>query len=100
MLSPSRELEFLKFLDTLGQYLRATRDPRKALTFALREGRAFFQAESGCIAVAEAGQDARMLIALRRDDWDLAHIGRFIRHPHHSLALDLIRGTVPNGAAL
>jgi hypothetical protein len=26
-----------------------------------------------------------------------AHIGRFVRHPHHSLALDLIRGVVPNG---
>jgi hypothetical protein len=32
--------------------------------------------------------------ALPRD----AHIGRFIRHPHHKLALDLIRGIVPNGA--
>ena len=90
MLSPSRELEFLKFLDTLGQYLRATRDPRKALTFALREGRAFFQAESGCIAVAEAGQDARMLIALRRDDWDLAHIGRFIRHTRPPVRSDVV----------
>lgn len=27
-----------------------------------------------------------------------AHIGRFVRHPHHELALDLIRGIVPNGA--
>jgi two-component system NtrC family sensor kinase len=90
MLSSSRELEFLKFLDTLGQYLRATRDPRKALTFALREGRAFFQAESGCIAVAEAGQDARMLIALRRDDWDLAHIGRFIRHTRPPVRSDVV----------
>jgi hypothetical protein len=31
--------------------------------------------------------------ALPRD----AHIGRFIRHPHHKVAFDLIRGTVPNG---
>jgi signal transduction histidine kinase len=90
MLSPPRELEFLKFLDTLGQYLRATRDPRKALTFALREGRAFFQAESGCIAVAEAGQDARVLIALHRDDWDLAHIGRFIRHTRPPVRSDVV----------
>jgi hypothetical protein len=28
-----------------------------------------------------------------------AHIGRFVRHPHHKLALDLIRGVVPNGAS-
>ena len=91
MLSPSRELEFLKFLDTLAQYLRATRDPRKALTFALREGRAFFDAESGCIAVAEAGQaDARVLIALRRDDWDLTHIGRFIRHTRPPVRRDVV----------
>lgn len=26
-----------------------------------------------------------------------AHIGRFVRHPEHRLALDLIRGVVPNG---
>jgi hypothetical protein len=26
-----------------------------------------------------------------------AHIGRYIRHPHHELHLDLIRGIVPNG---
>ena len=56
MLPPSRELEFLKFLDTLGQYLRSTREPRKAMAYALREGRAFFQASGGCIAVVEAGE--------------------------------------------
>lgn len=26
-----------------------------------------------------------------------AHIGRYVRHPHHTLKLDLIRGVVPNG---
>ncbi len=26
-----------------------------------------------------------------------AHIGRYVRHPHHCLELDLIRGVVPNG---
>jgi hypothetical protein len=26
-----------------------------------------------------------------------AHIGRFVHHPHHSVAFDLIRGVVPNG---
>ena len=29
-----------------------------------------------------------------------AHIGRYLRHPHHCLAFDLIRGIVPNGASL
>jgi hypothetical protein len=28
-----------------------------------------------------------------------AHIGRYVHHPHHCLALDLIRGTVPNGSS-
>lgn len=28
-----------------------------------------------------------------------AHIGRYVRHPHCELALDLIRGIVPNGAS-
>lgn len=27
-----------------------------------------------------------------------AHIGRFVQHPQHTLALDLIRGVVPNGS--
>ena len=74
MLPASHELEFLKFLDTLGQYLRSTREPRKALAFALRESRTFLQASSGCIAIAEPGEaDARLLLALPRDDkWDLA----------------------------
>ena len=27
-----------------------------------------------------------------------AHIGRYVRHPHHQVAFDLIRGQVPNGA--
>jgi two-component system, NtrC family, sensor kinase len=92
MLAPLRELEFLKFLETLGQYLRSTRDPRKALAFALREGRAFFQADSGCIAVAEAGEaDARVVVALPRDDdWDLAHIARFIRHTRPPVRSDVV----------
>ena len=90
--APSRELEFLKFLDTLGQYLRSTRDPRKALAFTLREGRAFFQAAGGCIAVAEAGErDARLLVGMPRDDgWDLEHIGRFIRHTRPPVRSDLV----------
>ena len=91
MLSPSRELEFLKFLDTLGQYLGSTRDPRKALTFALREGRTFFQAESGCVAVAEAGQpDARLLIALDRQ---CEHRPEKQRHDRHC-----DEETMPHGA--
>ena len=79
-------------LDTLGQYLRSTRDPRKALAFTLREGRTFFQAASGCIAVAQAGErDARLLLGMPRDDgWDLEHIGRFIRHTRPPVRRDLV----------
>lgn len=29
-----------------------------------------------------------------------AHIGRYVKHPHHELAFDLIRGIVPNGALI
>lgn len=28
-----------------------------------------------------------------------AHIGRYVKHPHHKLELDLIRGVVPNGGS-
>ncbi len=92
MRTQSRELEFLKLLDTLGQYLRSTRDPRKALAFTLREGRTFFQAASGCIAVAQEGErDARLLLGMPRDDgWDLEHIGRFIRHTRPPVRRDLV----------
>jgi nitrogen-specific signal transduction histidine kinase len=96
MMSPSRELEFLKLLDNLSQYLRATREPRKALAYALREGRAFFQAQHGCVAVVEAGdQDARLLLTLPRDGtWDLQHIGRFIRHTHPPVRRDVMMAPV------
>ena len=29
-----------------------------------------------------------------------AHIGRYVKHPHHKLELDLIRGIIPNGAVV
>ena len=29
-----------------------------------------------------------------------SHIGRYVRHPHHELVLDLIRGIVPNGSEI
>ena len=82
MLSTSRELEFLKFLDKLSRHLRSIREPRKALGHALRESRIFFQAARGCVAVADAGEpEARVLVTVPRDGgWDLQHIGRFIRH--------------------
>src|SRR5262245_22022235 len=92
MPSPSRELEFLKFLDNLSQYLRSTREPRKALAFALRESRAFFRASSGCIGVAEAGEeDARLFLAVPRNDgWDIRHIGGFIRHTRPPVRRDVM----------
>jgi hypothetical protein len=27
-----------------------------------------------------------------------AHVGRYVKHPHHKVDLDLIRGVIPNGA--
>ncbi len=84
MLTPSRELESLKFLDNLSQYLRSIREPRKALGYALRESRAFFQATHGCVAVTEDGEPAAQLLLTvpRGGSWDLHHIARFIRHTH------------------
>ena len=74
MLTPSRELESLKFLDNLSQYLRSIREPRKALGYALRESRAFFQATHGCVAVTEDGEPAAQLLLTvpRGGSWDLA----------------------------
>jgi hypothetical protein len=42
-----------------------------------------------------------MELALHGETTELpkqAHIGRYVRHPHHELTLDLIRGIVPNGS--
>ena len=96
MLSPSRELEFLKFLDKLSQDLRSIREPRKALGHALREGRAFFQADRGSVAVIDPGEtEARLLLTIPREGkWDLQHIGRFIRHTHPPARTDLMMAPV------
>jgi signal transduction histidine kinase len=96
MLSPSRELEFLKFLDKLSQDLRSIREPRKALGHVLRESRAFFQADRGCVAVIEPGEtEARLLLTVPREgSWDLQHIGRFIRHTHPPTRSDLMMAPV------
>ena len=92
MLSPHRELHFLKFLDNLSRYLRSIRDPRKAFGHGLRESRAFFAATGGCIAVVEAGElDARMVLTIPRSAaWDLRHIGQFIRHTRPPIRSELM----------
>src|SRR5262245_7202579 len=96
MLSPSRELEFLKFFDTLSQYLRSIREPRKALAHALREARAFFHAASGCVAVTEPGApEAQLLLAIPRESaWDLQHIFKFIRHTRPPVRHDMMMAPV------
>ena len=92
MLSSHRELQFVKFLDNLSQYLRTIRDPGKALAHALRESRTFFDASAGCIAVVDAGElDARTVLRIPRDgSWDVQHIGQFIRHTRPPVRKDLM----------
>ena len=96
MLPPPRELEFLKFFDGFTQHLRSMREPRKALSHALRDSREFFQATRGCIALAEAGESkARLLFTVPRDaPWDLQHIGHFIRHTNPPARSDLMMAPV------
>ena len=97
MLSPARELDVPQVSRRPESVpVRSTREPRKALAFALRESRDFFQAASGCIAVADAGeQDARLFLAVpREDDWDLRHIGRFIRHTRPPVRSDVMLAPV------
>jgi signal transduction histidine kinase len=96
MLSPTRELQVLKFLDHLTGHLRQTREPRKALWHALRECRSFFHAVRGCIATADAGDErARLLIAVPREgNWELDLIGRFIRNAHPPVRSDLMMAPI------
>jgi two-component system NtrC family sensor kinase len=92
----TRELDFFKFVDTLSNRMKPMREPRKALAHTLRETRDFFGATRGCIAVADDGEaDARVLIALPREgDWDLLHIGRFIRHSHPPVQADVMMAPI------
>jgi signal transduction histidine kinase len=96
MSSDSRDLEFYKFVETLSHRLRPMHEPRKALAHALRECREFFKAARGCIAVAdESLLTARVLISLPREaEWDLQHIGRFIRHSHPPARDDVMMAPV------
>src|SRR4051794_5804871 len=83
-----RELEFLQFLDGLAGHLKPMRDAAKALRFALRGTREFFQAEHGCVAVVQAGRsEAELLIATPKGTtWDRDLLFRFIRHQHPHIA--------------
>jgi len=101
MLPPARELQFLKFLDALSLQLKPMREPRKALAHTLRESRDFFHATRGCVAVAEKGQeDAALLVtAPRAEDWDLQHIGDFIRHNRPPARSDLMMAPLRRRAA-
>jgi two-component system, NtrC family, sensor kinase len=83
-----RELEFLQFLDGLTGHLKPMRDAEKALRFALRDTREFFQAAHGCLAVVPAGrQQAEILFAMpKRVAWDRDLLFRFIRHQHPHVA--------------
>ena len=96
MLPPPREFEFLKFFDGFTHNLRSIREPRKALAHALRDSREFFQANRGCIALAEAGEsEARLLLTIPKDAaWDLQHIGRFIRHTNPPARGDLMMAPI------
>ena len=91
MLSPSRELEFLKLLDRLSSQLKHMRDPQKALRQALREAREFLDASHGCIAVAQSGRRASLLFATPDDrQWDLDMLAGFIRHQRPAIPDDVV----------
>jgi signal transduction histidine kinase len=92
MLSPERELEYLKFLDRMSTHLKGAQDPQKALRYALRAVLDFLEAAHGCIAVTRDGmRSAHVLFSVPRDGaWDLELLSRFIRHEHPPRRDDLM----------
>jgi len=96
MLSESRELAALKFLDRLAAHLREVREPHKALRHALRDTREFFQASHGCIATLRAGRvEAGLLFTLpQQTDWDMGVLTRYIRHMRPPVQRDMLIGSV------
>jgi two-component system NtrC family sensor kinase len=79
-----QELEFLQFMDDLGDHLTPMREPEKAVRYALRATRDFFGAERGCVAVVPAGRpEAELLFTMPKGAaWDRDLLFRFIRHQH------------------
>ncbi len=96
MVSESRELAALKFIDGLATHLREVREPHKALRHALRDTREFFRASHGCIATLRAGRvEADLLFTLpQQADWDLGVLTRYIRHTHPPVQQDMLIGSV------
>jgi len=91
MLSQARELEFLKLLDRLSRQLKHMQDPQKALRQALRDAREFLDASHGCIAVAQSGRRASLLLATPDDrQWDLDMLAGFIRHQRPAIPDDVV----------
>jgi signal transduction histidine kinase len=90
--STTRELEFLRFLDSLGTHLRPMRDAQKALRHALRGMREFFKASHACVAVGRPGRlEADLLFAIPRSGpWDRSLLARFIDLRRPELGRDLL----------
>ncbi len=87
-----RELEFLRFLDSLHAHLRPMRDAQKALRHALRGMREFFGAPHGCVAMLRPGQaPADLLFAIPRSGpWDRNQLAEFIRHRRPAIGHDML----------
>ena len=96
MLPVERELAALKFIDDLSAHLKGVREPHKALRYALRYTRDFFQAAHGCVAGLRPGrQKADLLFTLpKHADWDLDVLTRYIRHTHPPVQPDMLIGSI------
>src|SRR5512146_2779418 len=93
-LTPERELELLRFLESLSAQLKPTRDVEKALRYSLRMAMDFFQAASGAVAVLHPGGRAvEIKFAYPRDTgWDLELLEAFIRGEPARIPPDLLLG--------
>ena len=92
MLTPQRELGFLKFVDALSRDLRQMQHPGKALQHALVGTRRFFRANDACIAALAPGRTlAELLVAIPKGrSWDQDLLTRFIRHQRPVLPEDMV----------
>src|SRR5262245_28419798 len=95
-MKPDRRVDLFALLDPLSTQLAQSVDVDKALRFALRATKDFFEASSACVAVLRPGLSlAEMRFTLPQGArCDLSLLTAFIREEHPLLPHDLIVGPV------
>jgi signal transduction histidine kinase len=91
-----RPAEFYRFLHTLSSQLRDTLDADKVLRQALRAAAASLEADDGCVAALEPGEEATRVVASHPADaaWDDTFFTALVRRRHPEFPRGLIAAQI------